>query len=66
MGGIEAEAALASVVQLFPSPQDTSLKTMSGEAPTVDLSFQLLSSEVRLWVRGISGPDSHVPAPVAP
>ncbi|XP_046508714.1 coiled-coil domain-containing protein 33-like [Equus quagga] len=24
---------------------DTSLKTMSGEAPTVDLSFQLLSSE---------------------
>lgn len=39
---------------------------MNGEAPTVDLSFQLLSSEVRLKVRGKSGPGSPVPPPVAP
>lgn len=45
--------------------QDTRLKTINGEVPTVDLSFQLLSSEVRLWVRGSSGPGSHVPALVA-
>ncbi|XP_037601447.1 coiled-coil domain-containing protein 33-like [Cebus imitator] len=32
--------------RMLPSPpQDTSLKTISGEAPTVDLSFQLFSSE---------------------
>uniref|UniRef100_A0A8C0DVK9 Uncharacterized protein n=1 Tax=Balaenoptera musculus TaxID=9771 RepID=A0A8C0DVK9_BALMU len=36
--------------------RDTKLKTINGEVPTVDLSFQLLSSEVRLWVRGSSGP----------
>uniref|UniRef100_A0A8C6BCY8 Uncharacterized protein n=1 Tax=Monodon monoceros TaxID=40151 RepID=A0A8C6BCY8_MONMO len=44
---------------------DTRLKTINGEVPTVDLSFQLLSSEVRLWVRGSSGPGSHVAALVA-
>lgn len=30
------------------SPQDTTSKTINGEAPTVDLSLQLLSSKVRL------------------
>lgn len=32
----------------------------------MDLSFQLLSSEVRLEVGGRSGPGSHMPTPVAP
>lgn len=54
-------------MQMLPSsPQDTKLKTINGEAPTVDLSFQLLSSEVSLQIRGRLGPGSYVPPPVAP
>lgn len=35
-----------------PSPsQDTNLKTINGDAPSVNLSFQLLSSEVRVVAR---------------
>lgn len=63
MGGAEAEAAQDTMSSPFFSPQDTKLETMNGEAPTVDLSFQLLSSEVRLQVRGKSGPGNHVPSP---
>lgn len=31
-----------------PPPQDTNLKTINGDAPSVNLAFQLLSSEVRV------------------
>lgn len=63
MGRAEAEAAQDTTSSPFFSPQDTKLETMNGEAPTVELSFQLLSSEVRLQVRGKSGPGNHVPPP---
>lgn len=66
MGGAEQKLPGTPWSAPFFSPQDTKLKTMNGEAPTVDLSFQLLSSEVRLQIRGKSGPGNHVPPPVDP
>lgn len=43
-------------------PQDTNLKTINGEAPSVNLAFQLLSSEVSVvaW-EGQTCVSSHNP-----
>ncbi|KAM5243498.1 LOW QUALITY PROTEIN: coiled-coil domain-containing protein 33 [Hipposideros larvatus] len=46
VGGAETDRSCPGHHGLLPpSPLDAKLKIMNGEAPTVDLSFQLLSSE---------------------
>lgn len=46
-------------------PQDTKLKTRNSEAPTVDLSFQLLSFNIRPWSGKAQGLAALMPARVA-
>lgn len=63
-GGAKAFPALAWPSRLTaPSPpQNTNLKTINGETPTVNLSFQLHSCEVRVvaW-KGQTCVSSHNP-----
>ncbi|CAM9734339.1 unnamed protein product [Rangifer tarandus platyrhynchus] len=43
---------------------DTKLKTRNSEAPTVDLSFQLLSSNIRPWQENVLTPNNNKGLPI--